>query len=115
MFIMSKDLNGINTFGRTPDSIKMGGDLTSAGGDKAFPAVPATYKKWLAIFWYNPGSIIFVNINSAAVIPVGDPALCTSEGQPAVYELNAGDVIHAITSDTTAKIGVVLKGIKENY
>ena len=68
--------------------------------------------KFIAIFSYEPGASIWVSLNETAASPVGATfATVSSELNPAARVVNAADVLHFITTDTSAQVGVVFYGL----
>lgn len=105
MLNLTKDVKGFNTFGRVPADLKYSASLTTSSDQSV--TVPNTAVKWLAIFSYEPGASVWVAIGTAASAPVGATfAATSSELNPVAYELNSGEVIHFLTSDVSANVGV---------
>jgi len=108
MLNLNKDVKGTNTFGRVPSELKYSSVLTVAAGEASI-TVPSSSAKWLAIFSYEPGAVVWVAVNASAIGAVGTTFTATgSELNPVAYELNGGDVVHFLTSDVSAAMGVSL-------
>ena len=106
-FIMNRDINGYNGFGLRPSKNIYNATLTS-GSVSSF-TVPSTYQRWLAVFSVTGGGDVWVAYNNTAAVPVGNTfAVTTSELNPDARQVAAGDIISAITADTTANISVAL-------
>lgn len=109
-----RDSSGYNTFGRkfTPYSyqceLPMDTDTTLT--------IPSNYPSWLAYFTAEPGATVWVNLNDTAAYPVtGSFVLDTSQiiSTFTSLEVDAGDVLHFITPNTSALIGVSLYAVQE--
>jgi hypothetical protein len=98
-FAMTRDINGYNGFGLefTTDNAR----TTLAANVEQTLAVPTRFKQYLALFSISPGSNVFVNLNATAVIPGGTFDADLSELLPVGRTVNAADVLHFITADTT--------------
>jgi len=69
--------------------------------------VPVEHPKYVAIFSYEPGSTVWVANNTTAAVPAGASfAAVSSELNPVAREVAAGDVLHFISPDTSASVGV---------
>jgi len=113
-FSMSRDINGYNGFGLSFALDKYSADL--AQNTDTTLTVPSSgmignvannVNKYIAIFSYEPGASVWVALNATAAVPVGATfATVSSELNPAARMVSAADVLHFITSDTTAQVGV---------
>lgn len=109
---LNTDAKGTNTYGRVPAATKHSAAITATAGEATI-TVPSSAKKWVAIFSYEPGSSVWVSVNTAAIVAVGTTFSATdSELNPVAYQLNAADVIHCLTSNVTASIGVSLYALQ---
>ncbi len=86
---------------------------TLANGVEETITVPGNdNKKWIVSFSYQPGSTVWVALNTTAASPVGGTFLAnSSELDPAQKYVKAGDVIHLITDNTTADVGVAFYAV----
>jgi hypothetical protein len=103
-FNMTRDINGYNGFG-----LMFAGDnyaTTLATGVEQTLTVPDNYNNWLAVFSFEPGSTVYISRNATATVPGGSFALTTSQLIPTARQVQGGDVLHFITNDTTAAVGV---------
>jgi len=76
--------------------------------------VPGTYdQQYQAYFEYNQSSNVFVRKNATPTIPAGGTVgeQPYNEFKPKKRYVNGGDVLHFITPDTNAYIGVSLRQI----
>jgi len=118
-FNMTRDINGFNGFGLAFALDKYSADLAqSTDTTLTVPSsgmlgnVANNVNKFIAIFSYEPGASIWVSLNETAASPVGATfATVSSELNPAARVVNAADVLHFITTDTSAQVGVVFYGL----
>ena len=114
-FSMSRDINGYNGFGLAFSDTKFSATLVQ-NADTTL-TVPSdgtlgsghstTANKYLAIFSYQDGSSVWVALNATAAKPVGGTfAAVSSELNPVARYVTAADVLHFITGDTSAAVGV---------
>lgn len=116
-FSMVRDINGYNGFGLPFSINKYSANLaqstdttltipsTNAQGTGTSNAVA----RYIAIFSYEPGASVWVANNATAAVPVGATfAAVSSELLPTARYVMGGDVLHFITADTTALVGVTL-------
>lgn len=106
---MIKDINGQNTFGLNFSNTKKQALLTAdvestltvpVSSNSDFPYI-------LAVFSPNPGASVWVALNETAEVPVsGTFSDSSSENNPAPRVVEAGDVLHFITSNATVELGV---------
>lgn len=108
-FCMSRDINGMNGFGLIPTDTQVSVTLTALT-DTTY-TIPETFTlgrasstlkaKVIAIIASDPGSSVWVALNATAAVPVGATfAATTSALNPSAYEVQAGDVLHCISSGT---------------
>ena len=122
---MVRDINGYNTFGlvnsdtgvRTtlaagveqtttvPSNTCMGNSLPLVNSSIGAVLPTPTPDQWLAIFSFEPGAKVWVDTITVTV-PTGSFASSTATLNPASWLVNAGTVLHFITNNTTAEIGV---------
>ncbi len=114
-FAMTRDINGFNGFGLPFSidkySVTLDSDtdttLDVPGTSSMGAACATTYNKFIAIFSYQPGADVWVSVNDTAAVPAGNTfAATTSELLPSARSVQAGDVLHFYTADTTADVGV---------
>ncbi len=75
--------------------------------------VPSNHNVWIAVFSYQPGASVWVNMTGAtAAVPAGGTlAYTTSELNPGVRTVNKGTQISMITSGDGVDVGVSLYAI----
>ncbi len=105
-----RDAAGNNTFGLEFADIKY--NTTLALGVEQSQIIIGSAHKWLAIFSYEPGSSVWVSKNAPAVLPGASFADTDAELNPTARVVRPNDVLHFITSNTDAKIGIVLHAIQ---
>jgi len=118
LFSLTRDCNGFNGFGlqfsdtKYSSFIDQSTDTTlTIPGDAPMGIVSnVTVNKYLAIFSFEPASQVWVANNETAEIPVGNTFSVTgSELNPTARAVNAGDVLHFITSDSAgANVSVII-------
>jgi hypothetical protein len=105
----TRDVAGNNMFGLPFSKFKY--DTTLLVGVEQTLTIPGKSKKWLAIFSFEPGSEVWVANNATATVPGAAFATTDSELNPVAREVAVDDVLHFITSNADARIGVVLYAI----
>jgi hypothetical protein len=124
-FNMTRDLGGYNGFGLQPTdtaySVTLAANTdttltvpaTSSIGGAAYYSEAATNPSYpgeprlLAIFYFTPGTEVWVARGTIAAVPAGDTFAATlSEGNPSAWEVSGGDVIHCITAGTGVSVGI---------
>lgn len=114
-FSMTRDINGYNGFGLQFSLDKYSATLVQSTDTTL--AVPVsgpfgsgqstTVARFIAIFSYQPGATVWVANNATAAVPAGASfAAVSSELLPTARYVKAGDVLHFITPDTSAQVGV---------
>lgn len=114
-FSLVRDINGYNGFGLAFSDTKYSATVAQAtdttlnvpnGG--CFGSGRSTVEqKYLAVFSYQPGSSVWVAINATAAVPAGASfAVVSSELNPTARLVTESDVIHFITADSSATVGV---------
>lgn len=101
---MLRDINGFCTFGLTPADDKQNAILAATTAQTF--TVPATITNAAAIFYFAPGSSVWVAHNDTATLPSSSVSTANSEGNPTVWKVKGGDTISMVTNDTTAEVGV---------
>ncbi len=76
------------------------------------PGSPTT--QYQALFSYTSTSNVFVRLNATAVVPAPSSATLTqyNEFRPEKRYVKGGDVIHLITPDASAYVGVSLRQLQ---
>lgn len=106
-FIMSRDINGFNSFGVVPSTTKYSVTLNS--GDVTTVTVPDDSKRYLVIFSIDAAANVWVAYDETAQVPVGNTIVSTtSERNPDARQLLSGTIISMISASTTADVGIVL-------
>lgn len=106
-----RDIQGNNAYAPQTAIDKWSATLASGGASNI--VVPSNHKVWVAVFSYEPGTNIWVDLTGAtASSPSGATlAATTSELNPASRTVYAGDNISMITDNTSADVGVSLYAI----
>lgn len=104
-FSMLRDINGYNGFG-LPFSINKDSANLATNTDTTL-TVPSFSPHYIAIFSFQSGASVWVANNATAAKPVGSTfATVSSELNPVARYVKAGDVLHFLTGDTSAQVGV---------
>jgi hypothetical protein len=75
--------------------------------------IETTSGLWDVVFSIQPGTSVWIAINSTAAVPITTVGTAVSELNPVGYtRLKAGDVLHFITADTSVLFGVSLYAIQ---
>lgn len=102
-----RDIQSQNAYAPSFSQNKFSAALVN-GSEQTF-TIPADFERWVIALSYQPGSSVWVSYNSTAAIPVGNSfAATTSELNPGARSVFAGDVIHLITANASADVGVIL-------
>ena len=81
-------------------------------GLEATVTVPDNYDNWIASFAYQPGTVVWVANNATATVPAGATLAATnSELNPSQKSVHKGDVIHMISPNMTAQVGIVFYAV----
>lgn len=106
-----QDVQGYNTYAPYTATDKYSSTLTT--GSATSITVPSNHAVWIAVFSYQPGASVWVNLTGAtAAVPAGATlAATTSELNPGARMVNKGTTISMITGDTSANVGVSLYAI----
>ena len=104
-FNLTRDVNGYNGFG-LPFAVD-NYNATIVANTDATLTTPSYAPHYVAIFSYQQGGSVWVAANATAAKPVGATfASTTSTLNPTARYVKAGDVIHFLTGDTSAMVGV---------
>ena len=85
--------------------------LLASGVAQTF-TVPSDAKSYIASFYIEPGSSIWVSMNGTPVAPVGAVSQVYCEGNPGARCVPAGATIKAITSAGPVEFGVSFYAIR---
>ena len=108
---LTRDASGKNTFGLPFAPFKYDNTLTAAGGEETL-TIPGKYAKYSMIISVEPGAEVWVARNATATLPTTGGFVATdSEMNPVSREVYADDVIHFITGNNDARVGVILHPI----
>lgn len=107
-----RDAQGLNAFAPKTAGNKWSATITT--GSATSITVPSNYATWIAVFSFQPGTSVWVDLTGAtATIPVGATfATTTSELNPAARTILAGGKISVITGNTSADVGVALYAVQ---
>lgn len=106
-FSLIRDINGYNGFGIGFSINKYSATLATSTDTTL--TIPSYSSQYLAIFSFQNGSSVWVANNATAAVPAGGSfAATTSELNPTARLVNAADVLHFITADSSANVGVTL-------
>lgn len=103
-----RDVQGFNAYAPNFSDKTFSVALAAAGNSTV--TVPSSTQNWIAAFSYQPGSDIWVALNTSAAAPVGGTfAANSSELLPGSRKVKAGDTINFYNNGaSTADIGVML-------
>lgn len=105
-----RDVQGFNAYA-PPFSTNMFSATLQAGIEETM-TVPSNFKVWNISFSYQAGTNVWVARNATATVPAGATLAATNSSLiPASRTVYAGDVIHMITDNSSAEVGVELYGI----
>lgn len=105
----SRDASGNSTFGMQFSDDKYNSTLLL--GVEQVLVCPAHAAKFLAIFSIEPGAEVWVALNDTAVVAGAAFDKVSSELNPIAREVRADDVLHFITTNADARIGVVFYAV----
>ena len=84
-----------------------------AGSELTYTVPGTSINKYQAVFSYQSNSAVFVGYNVTAAVPSADTIVATNgiEFKPEKRLVKGGDVLHFITPDATAYMGVSFRAI----
>lgn len=105
------DQRGYNAYAPATAGDKWSATITN--GSETHITIPSNYAVWIAVFSYQPGANVWVDLTGAtAIVPVGATlAATTSELNPASRTVYAAGKISIITDNTSADVGVALYAV----
>lgn len=107
--VMVRDVNGYITYG-IPFADSSNVQTTLAADIEQTTTVPtspfADTPNILAVISPAKGSDVWVSVNATATLPSSSFSSTASQMNPASRYVKAGDVLHFITSDSSAQLGV---------
>lgn len=104
--ILTKDINGVNTFGMSFSTQKSATTLLE-DEEQTLTAPTNSTSGYLAVFSYEPGAKVWVALGATATVPGAAFAATDSEQNPVARNVPSGGILHFITNDTSAEVGVV--------
>lgn len=107
-----RDVQGFNAYAPKTATNKWSATITNGAATSI--TVPSNAAVWIAVFSFQPGTNIWVDLTGAtAIIPVGATlAPTTSELNPAARTVLAAGIISIITDNTSADVGVMLYALQ---
>lgn len=111
LFSMIRDVGGNNSFILSPADYKFYTTLV-AGVVQSFTA-PSIYQKWVAIMMIEPGDAIWTALNATASLPGASVTAANSELNVPGWFVNGGDIITAITADSSDNFGIKFYTIQD--
>lgn len=105
---LTKDINGVNTFGLPVADDKRNFTLTNAGGELT-ATVPSLYSRYLAVFSYEPGAKVWFAVGGTAIqMPVANTINTTNaELNASAREVLAGQTLRFKTNDASVEVGIL--------
>jgi len=104
-FLLGRDQSGVVDYSRAPSNNKV--SVTLAANTEATTTVPNDSNTYKVVFSIEPGSTVWVAIGATAAVPAGATfAVTNSMLNPTVLWLEKNKVIHAITADSSADVGI---------
>jgi hypothetical protein len=101
---LTRDINGFVTYGYP--FTEWNYNTVLAQGVNQTVTAPSENAQWLAIFVYEPGTVVWVADNTAADAPGGSFAKAYSQLNPSPRLVNGGDVLSFVTENVTARLSV---------
>jgi hypothetical protein len=110
MLNIVRDINGVPTYATRFDSISKQSMVLTTGAEQTV-TVPSTgfssHQNLVAVISPEIGANVWVALNATAAVPTGAAASTTSEHNPGAKYVKPGDVLHFISSDSSATVGIV--------
>ncbi len=105
----NENYNGTTTFSDVCAQINC-----AAGAEKTYTVPGVITQQYQALFEYTSNSNVFVRLNDVPTSPASGTVNTESynEFKPHKRYVRGGDVLHFITPDTTAYIGVSLRQLQ---
>lgn len=108
--MFGRDNQGYNAY--APQFADQHFSATIVNGAETTFTIPSNFAVWIISFSYQPGSTVWIARNATAAIPAGATfAAAASELNPGARLVYAGDIIHCITSNASADVGVSLYSV----
>jgi hypothetical protein len=108
-FSMTRDINGYNGFGLVQSNNCVDTQLAATVAQST--TVPNDYEYYLAIFYYESGSNVFVSNTGTADLPGSSFASTDSVLNPAAWLVKKDTTLSFITRDTNADVTVAYYAI----
>jgi hypothetical protein len=114
--LMGRDAGGYTTYAlvlNAKDAVQGVENVQTTLSDSVVQTttVPTFFEIYQAVFSYEIGTDVWVACNDTATLPGGAFTVTSSQKNPAVRTVNAGDVLSFITNNTSATLGVSYYGI----
>lgn len=100
----ARDINGFNTYG--PSFADDNQQVKLAANAEKTATAPTESEWYLAVFSYEPGTKVWVAPDATATVPGANFAATPCQLNPATRYVARGTVLHFITDDTNAQVGV---------
>lgn len=106
-----RDVQGFCAYAPQTSGNKWSATITN--GSATSITIPSNYNEWIAVFSFQPGTNVWVDLTGAtAAIPAGATlTTTTAELNPASRKVFAGGKISIITDNTSADVGISLYAI----
>jgi hypothetical protein len=106
-----RDVQGFSAYAPATSGNKWAATITD--GTATSVIVPSNYAVWIAVFSFQPGTNVWVDLTGAvAAIPAGATlTTTTAELNPASRTVYAGGTISIITDNTAADVGISLYAV----